>query len=153
MSRLRLFLGLHPLQSVAINILGPLLRTKASKRFISVFTHWYTKLTQATAIQKLRRGPLQLRSAKSGFQTRAAENAALGQRYVARVLLVPERLPANGFKQHFYVCVSPAIQRTDRTVQSHYSCYALRLREQTSKGLDSLFLHSSVRLQQPRAPV
>lgn len=50
LNRLQLFSALCSLQSVAVDVLGPLRHTKHGKRFISVISDRFTKLTQATAL-------------------------------------------------------------------------------------------------------
>lgn len=51
LSRLMLFPALCPLQSVSIDILGPLPRTKQEKSFFLVITDRFTEHTQATSVQ------------------------------------------------------------------------------------------------------
>ena len=53
MNRLKLFPATRPLESVAIDILGPLPRTKSGKRFLLVITDRYTKLTQVAALRSI----------------------------------------------------------------------------------------------------
>ena len=51
LNRLRLFPATRPLESLAIDILGPLPMTKAGKRFLLVITNRFTKLTQVVALR------------------------------------------------------------------------------------------------------
>ena len=50
LNRLRLFPATRPLESLAIDILGPLPKTKARKRFLLVNTDRFSKLTQVVAL-------------------------------------------------------------------------------------------------------
>ena len=51
LNRLRLFPATRPLESLAIDILGLLPKTKAGKRFLLVITDRFTKLTQVVALR------------------------------------------------------------------------------------------------------
>ena len=51
LNRLRLFPATRPLKSLAIDILGPLPKTKAGKGFLLVITDRFTKLTQVVALR------------------------------------------------------------------------------------------------------
>ena len=51
--RLKLFPATRPLESVAIDILGPLTKTKSGKRFLLVITDRFTKLTQVVALRTI----------------------------------------------------------------------------------------------------
>ena len=51
LNRLRLFPATRPLESLAIDILGPLPKTKTGKRFLLVITDRFKKLTQVVALR------------------------------------------------------------------------------------------------------
>ena len=51
LNRLKLFPATRPLESLAIDILVPLPKTKAGKRFLLVITDRFTKLTQVVALR------------------------------------------------------------------------------------------------------
>ena len=51
LNRLRLFPATRPLESLAIDVLGPLPKTKAGRRFLLVITDRFTKLTQVVALR------------------------------------------------------------------------------------------------------
>ena len=51
LNRLKLFPATRPLESLAINILGPFPKTKAGERFLLVITDRFTKLTQVVALR------------------------------------------------------------------------------------------------------
>ena len=53
LNRLKLFPATLPLESLAIDILGPLPKTKARKRFLLVITDRFTKLTQVVALRTI----------------------------------------------------------------------------------------------------
>ena len=53
LNRLRLFLATRPLESLAIDILGPVPKTKAGKRFLFVITDRFSKLTQVVALRTI----------------------------------------------------------------------------------------------------
>ena len=52
-NRLRLFPATRPLESLAIDILGPLPKTKTGKRFLLVIKDRFTKLTQVVALRTI----------------------------------------------------------------------------------------------------
>ena len=51
LNRLRLFPATRPLESLAIDILGLLPKTKAGKRFLLFITDCFTKLTKGVALR------------------------------------------------------------------------------------------------------
>ena len=53
LNRLRLFPATGPLKSLAIDILGPLPKTKTGKRFLLVITDRFSKLTQVVALRTI----------------------------------------------------------------------------------------------------
>ena len=53
LNRLRLFSAARPLESLAIDILGPLSKTKTGKRFLLVITDRFSKLTQVVALRTI----------------------------------------------------------------------------------------------------
>ena len=50
LNRLKLFPATRPLESLAINILGPLPKTKGGKQYLLVIKDRFTKLTQVVAL-------------------------------------------------------------------------------------------------------
>ena len=53
LNRLSLFPATRPLESLAIDILGPLPKTNAGKRFLQVITDRFTKLAQVVALRSV----------------------------------------------------------------------------------------------------
>ena len=51
LNRLRLFPATRPLESLAVDIMGPLPKTKAGKQFLLVITDRFTKLTQVVGLR------------------------------------------------------------------------------------------------------
>ena len=51
---MKLFMATRPLESVGIDILGPLPKSKSGHRFIVVITDRFSKLTQIVAVKRIR---------------------------------------------------------------------------------------------------